>query len=218
VESGLHPEGMIEIVSQKASHRSISNDICGARLFVNCTGYEQTVPFQQPGTCPAIHTTSMPLRYHPMSHLCGNGNLDLDTSLNVDDDLLDNLGRGVEINQTLVDSHLKHIPGLGTFTVGGLSGGDLEVLGGQTDGSLDTEVLALGTLDELGADLLEGLDLARGQGDADLVDLGRINLRGLLCVLETGHVGGFEVVRVLCGLLVVGICGVGFQSRLGDFV
>lgn len=29
-------------------------------------------------------------------HLCSDGNLNLDTSLNVDDDLLDNLGWGVE--------------------------------------------------------------------------------------------------------------------------
>jgi hypothetical protein len=32
----------------------------------------------------------------PMLHLSSNRNLNLDTSLNVDDDLLDNLGRGVE--------------------------------------------------------------------------------------------------------------------------
>ena len=65
-----------------------------------------------------------------MLHLSSNRNLDLDTSLNVDDDLLDNLGRGVEtiscsaihlfywlmhsnsLNQSLVDFHLKHVPGL----------------------------------------------------------------------------------------------------------
>lgn len=75
------------------------------------------------------------------------------------------------LNQTLVDAHLVEIPSLGTLTARGLTGLDLEVLGGQADGALDTEVLALGTLDELGADLLEGLDLAGGQGDTDLVGL-----------------------------------------------
>lgn len=134
-------------------------------------------------------------------HLSSNGDLDLDTSLNVDNDLLDNLGRGSQavladifvslhvssegrerwggggrnflnvLDETLVDAHLVQIPGLGTLTARSLTGGDLEVLGGQTNGALDGEVLALGTLEELGADLLEGGDLAAGQGDPDLVGL-----------------------------------------------
>lgn len=70
-----------------------------------------------------------------------------------------------------MDAHLVEIPSLGTLTARSLTGGDLEVLGGQTDGALDGEVLALGTLEELGADLLEGGDLAAGQGDPDLVGL-----------------------------------------------
>jgi len=85
--------------------------------------------------------------------------------------LLDNLGWRVQVNEALVDVHGEHVPGLGTLTVGGLTGGDLEVLGGKADGTLDAEVLGLGTLNELGADLLEGGDLAGGQGDTDLVDL-----------------------------------------------
>jgi len=101
--------------------------------------------------------------------LSSNGNLNLDTSLNVDDDLLDNLGRSVEINQTLVDSHLESIPGLGSFTTRSLTGGNLQGLGGQTDGTLDAEILGLGALDELLADLLEGSDLSAGQSDTDLV-------------------------------------------------
>jgi hypothetical protein len=74
--------------------------------------------------------------------------------------------------RTLVDAHLKGVPGLGTFTVRSLAGGDLQVLGGQADGALDAELLVLGTVDELLAHLLERLDVARGEGDADLVDLG----------------------------------------------
>jgi hypothetical protein len=70
-----------------------------------------------------------------------------------------------------VDPHLVVVPGLGTLTVGGLAGGDLEGLGGEADGALDAELLGLGALEELGGDLLEGLDLAGGEGDADLVDL-----------------------------------------------
>ena len=63
------------------------------------------------------------------SLLSSNSNLNLNTSLDVDNDLLDNLGRSVQVDETLVDAHLEHVPGLGTLTVGGLTGGDLEVLG-----------------------------------------------------------------------------------------
>ena len=70
-----------------------------------------------------------------------------------------------------MDAHLELVPSLGTLTVGGLTGGDVQGLGGQTDGALDLEGLGAGTVDELLAHLLEGGDLAGGQGDADLVDL-----------------------------------------------
>jgi hypothetical protein len=69
---------------------------------------------------------------------------------------------------TLVDAHLECVPSLGTLTARSLTGGDLQVLGGKTDGTLDAELLVLGTVDELLADLLEALDVARGEGDADL--------------------------------------------------
>jgi len=92
-------------------------------------------------------------------------------SLTVDDDGLDNLGRGVEVDETLVDTELVRVPGLGTFTTRGLAGGNLEVLGGETDGALDGKTLAASTLNELSADLLERLDLSAGQGNSDTVAL-----------------------------------------------
>ena len=33
-------------------------------------------------------------------------------------DLLDNLGGGVQVDETLVDPHLESVPGLGTLTTG----------------------------------------------------------------------------------------------------
>jgi hypothetical protein len=44
---------------------------------------------------------------------------------------------------TLVDAHLKGVPGLGTLTARSLTGSDLEALGGQADGTLDAELLVL---------------------------------------------------------------------------
>jgi hypothetical protein len=85
--------------------------------------------------------------------------------------IVPNLQRKNSLNETLVDAHLELVPGLGTLTVGGLTGGDLEGLGGKTDGTLDLEGLGASTVDQLLADLLEGGNLAGGEGDADLVDL-----------------------------------------------
>lgn len=100
------------------------------------------------------------------------------------------------LNETLVDAHLEAVPGLGTLTARGLAGGDLEGLGGQADGAGDAEVLGLGALDELGRDLLEGLDLAGGEGDADLVRLGRL---AEVLVLVVRHFCGVE--RLVLGLI-----------------
>lgn len=81
-----------------------------------------------------------------------------------------NIEHGVDLlNQTLVDSHLKAIPGLGTLTARSLSGGNLQGLGWETNWALDAQVLGLCAVDELLADLLEGLNVAGSEGDADLV-------------------------------------------------
>lgn len=117
--------------------------------------------------------------------LSSDGDLNLDTSVDVDNDLLDDLGGGVEVNETLVDAHLEAVPGLGTLTARGLAGSDSQALGRQADRALGAKVLVLSTVDDLGADLLEDLDLARGEGDADLVALSR--LLNILLVLLVRH-------------------------------
>jgi hypothetical protein len=128
-----------------------------------------------------------------LGRLSSNGNLNLDTSIDcdmlervpihtprahcaagkptVDNDRLDDLGRGVEVNQALVNAELVGVPGLAAFTARGLAGGDLEVLGGQADGALDREALVAGALNQLGADLLEGGNISAREGDADTVAL-----------------------------------------------
>ena len=81
------------------------------------------------------------------------------------------------LNQALVNSHLEGIPGLGSFSARGLSGGDLKSLGGETDGALDAEVLGLGALDKFLADFLEGCDFSTSEGYPDAMDF----LREELC-------------------------------------
>jgi hypothetical protein len=73
-----------------------------------------------------------------------------------------------------MDSHLIQIPGLTTLTARCLTGGNLQDLGGEADGALDTEFLRFGTVDELGADFLEGLDVAARKSNADFVDFLRL--------------------------------------------
>ena len=56
------------------------------------------------------------------------------------------------LDEALMDAHLEAVPSLRTLTTGGLAGGDLQDLGGKTDGALDAERLGLGALDEVGGD------------------------------------------------------------------
>jgi len=74
------------------------------------------------------------------------------------------------LNQPLVDSHLVRVPRLTPFTTRSFPRSDFQALGRQADRAFDTQVLGFGTLDQLLADLLQGLDFAGSEGDADLVD------------------------------------------------
>jgi len=61
--------------------------------------------------------------------LSSNRYFDFYTGFNVDGcDLLDDFGRRVQINDTLVDPHLEAIPSFGTFTARCFTGGDAEYL------------------------------------------------------------------------------------------
>ena len=46
--------------------------------------------------------------------------------------MLDSIGRGVQVDDTLVDAHLEPIPGVSTLTARRFTGGDLEDLGRKT--------------------------------------------------------------------------------------
>ena len=80
-------------------------------------------------------------------------------------------GVGNSLYQTLVHTHLVLVPGLGPLTARRLAGDDVQGLGGQTDGALDLQRLGTRAVHQLLAHLLERGNLARGERDADLVDL-----------------------------------------------
>jgi hypothetical protein len=109
---------------------------------------------------PSQLTETIFTSLEPPLSLCRNRDLNLDARLNIDNDLLYHLGRRIQINQSLVNAHLEHIPSLASLTTGCFSGCDLQGFGGQADGALDAQVLGLGALKELGAHFFERGDFA----------------------------------------------------------
>jgi hypothetical protein len=67
-----------------------------------------------------------------------DGNLDLNPSLDVDDDLFDELGGSKHINHPLVNPHFERIPRLGAFATRRLARSDAEVLRRHANGALGT--------------------------------------------------------------------------------
>lgn len=77
--------------------------------------------------------------------LVADGDFDVDAGVDGHlGDLSDLLGGGDEVDHSLVDSHLEAIPGLGTFTIGRLSGGDSKSLGGLSDWALENLIMKSG--------------------------------------------------------------------------
>lgn len=101
-----------------------------------------------------------------------DSDLDIDTWLDGQGgDVLDESRRSLQVDVSLVDSHLVVLPGLRTLTVRGLSGGDRQSLGWHSDRTLLLDALLGGVSDDQVGDLLQGLDVGGGEGDSDLVDL-----------------------------------------------
>jgi len=69
-----------------------------------------------------------------------------------------------------VHLQLVAVPGLRTLTTRRLAGGDAQDLRREANGALDAELLVLCTVNEIRRELLEVLDVAAGQRDADFVD------------------------------------------------
>lgn len=67
---------------------------------------------------------------------------------------------------------LVAVPGLRTFTARSLTGCDLKDLGGEADRALDTELLVLCTVDEIGGELFQVFDVAARQGNTNFMNFG----------------------------------------------
>lgn len=66
----------------------------------------------------------------------------------------------MQVNQPLVNAHLKLVPGLAALTVGRFAGGDVEDFGGQTNRATHSQTLVFGAFDQLAAHFLQRLQLA----------------------------------------------------------
>lgn len=77
----------------------------------------------------------------------------------------------MQVNYTLVDSHLVSVPGLRTLTIWCLSGGDLQDLGWHSNRTLLDDLVLVGVSDDVSRNVLQLLDLGGSQGDSDLENL-----------------------------------------------
>lgn len=107
----------------------------------------------------------------------GNGDFNFHTWFDVDGcDLLHNFAGWVQIDDTLVDTHLEAIPSLTTFTTRCFTCGDTKNLGWPTDWSLDTKLLLLSTRNQVSAHFFQWTDIGWCQCDTDAVNGCRFRL------------------------------------------
>jgi len=128
------------------------------------------------------------------TNLSRNGDLNLNTRLQADaGDLFNDLARGVQINEAFVDFEFVTIPCFGSLTARSLTGSDLQNFRGETDRSLDTQLLVLGAIDQIAGELFQVPDIAAGQGNPDLVDFGsRDSTRCIVLFFSFGDVTHFN--------------------------
>ena len=86
-------------------------------------------------------------------------------------DLLDGAGVAVNVKHAFVDAHLEAIVRVGTITARRAACSHGQHLGGDADGTASLVLKSTGTVDNLGANGLEMLDLARAEGKADTLDV-----------------------------------------------
>ena len=85
-------------------------------------------------------------------------------------DLLDHGGGAVDVNDSLVNSHLEAVPGVGTISARGATGSDGESLGRNTDGAASLIALLLRSVNDFGANVFQRLGLSSLEGHSDSLD------------------------------------------------
>ena len=91
--------------------------------------------------------------------------VDIDRGVDLEGgDVLDHGGWAVDINNSLVDSHLISVPSVGSLTAWGLSGGDSQDFRWNSNWAFSIITLVLSSDDDLVASPLEWLNFSSLQG------------------------------------------------------
>jgi len=116
-----------------------------------------------------------------------NGDFHIHAGLDLDRrDLLHDVAWAVEVDPALMDSHFEPIPRVGTFTARRLSCGDVQHFSWKSDWPLGSQLLFLGTTEELAADFFQSRDVAGAQRNSDLSEILTLGC-GLLHRLNASH-------------------------------
>ena len=114
-----------------------------------------------------IELSSQKLR--PSASLLPDNEVDIDGGVNLEGgDVLDNGGWAMDINNSLVDSHLKSVPSVGSLTAWGLSGGDSQDFGWNSNWSFSFISLILSSNDDLVASPLKWLGFSSLEGHSKI--------------------------------------------------
>jgi len=103
----------------------------------------------------------------------------------------------VQVDETFVDLEFVTVPGFGTLTARGFTSGNLQDLGGESDGSLDAKVLVVCSVYEIGREFFETPDSCTSQGNPNFVDLGWRNrgASGIVFLISLSDVTHYGRVR-----------------------
>ena len=95
--------------------------------------------------------------------------VDIDRGVDLESgDVLDHGGWAVDINNSLVDSHLISVPSVGSLTAWGLSGGNSQDFGWDSDWSFSLVSLVLSSNDDLVASPLKWLGFSSLEGHSKM--------------------------------------------------
>lgn len=135
---------------------------------------------QIPGTLP------QPNFMKSYRQLSCDRDLHFDSGFDIDDDLFHDFRGSTEINQSLMNTKLKCIPGLATFTTGCFARGDFEGFCWETDGALHNDILGLGPIDQFFRHPFKGLNVSARKGNANSMHI-RLLAKLFLEFLRHGH-------------------------------